>query len=84
MSPVITVARREMRSTFDQPTGYVLLVAFVAVNAFLFFRSAYLSNVASLRPMLEFLPWRDWQKSLLALAAGTALVAGGAFLMNLV
>jgi fumarate reductase subunit D len=34
--------------------------------------------------MLEFLPWRDWQKSLLALAAGTALVAGGAFLMNLV
>ena len=34
--------------------------------------------------MLEFLPWRDWQKSLLALAAGLTLVAGGAFLLNLV
>ena len=34
--------------------------------------------------MLEFLPWRDWQKSLLAAAAGLALVAGGAFLLNLV
>jgi fumarate reductase subunit D len=34
--------------------------------------------------MLEFLPWRDWQKSLLALAAGVTVVAGGAFLMNLV
>ena len=32
---------------------------------------------------LEFLPWRDWQKSLLALAAGIALAAGLAFLLNL-
>ncbi len=28
---------------------------------------------------LEFLPWRDWQKTLAALAAGLALVAGLAF-----
>jgi fumarate reductase subunit D len=28
---------------------------------------------------LEFLPWRDWQKSLAALAAGFALIAGLAF-----
>ncbi len=28
---------------------------------------------------LEFLPWRDWQKSLAAAAAGLALVAGLAF-----
>jgi fumarate reductase subunit D len=34
--------------------------------------------------MLEFLPWRDWQKTLLAVAAGVTVVAGGAFLMNLV
>jgi len=34
--------------------------------------------------MLEFLSWRDWQKALLALAAGLTVVAGGAFLMNLV
>jgi len=34
--------------------------------------------------MLEFLPWRDWQKNLLALAAGVTVVFGMAFLLNLV
>src|ERR671911_1817051 len=52
-----TVARRELKALFDVPTGYVLLVAFLAINAFLFFRTAYLSQVASLRPMLDQLPW---------------------------
>jgi fumarate reductase subunit D len=34
--------------------------------------------------MLEFLPWRDWQKSLLAVAAGASVVAGLAFALNVV
>lgn len=33
--------------------------------------------------MLEFLAWRDWQKTLLAVAAGVSLSAGLAFLLNL-
>ena len=33
---------------------------------------------------LEFLAWRDWHQSLLALAAGVALAAGLAFLLNVV
>ncbi|MDH4294436.1 MAG: succinate dehydrogenase, partial [Betaproteobacteria bacterium] len=33
---------------------------------------------------LEFLEWREWQKSLLAAAAGVSLVAGLAFMLNLV
>ena len=32
---------------------------------------------------LEFLAWREWQKSLLAAAAGVTLLAGLAFLLNL-
>jgi len=32
---------------------------------------------------LEFLAWRDWHKSLLAVATGVALAAGIAFLLNL-
>jgi fumarate reductase subunit D len=32
---------------------------------------------------LEFLPWRDWQKSLAAAAAAAALVAGLAFALAL-
>jgi len=33
---------------------------------------------------LEFLEWRDWQKTLLAVAASLSLAAGLAFLLNLV
>jgi len=33
---------------------------------------------------LEFLEWREWQKTLLALAAGVSLVVALAFLLNLV
>ena len=32
---------------------------------------------------LEFLPWRDWQKTLAAIAGGVALVAGLAFALAL-
>ena len=52
-----TVARRELKALFDLPTGYVLLVVFLAINGFLFFRNAYLSDTASLRPMLDQMPW---------------------------
>ncbi|MBI2614494.1 MAG: Gldg family protein [Gemmatimonadetes bacterium] len=52
-----TIARRELKALFDHPTGYILLVVFIAVNDFLFFRQAYVMHAASLRPMLDLLPW---------------------------
>ena len=60
----------------EQPlikAGEVLLVALLA---------AHMAGGIRLL-MLEFLPWRDWQKSLLALAAGITVLIGGAFLLNL-
>src|SRR5439155_21250418 len=57
MNAILTIARRELRALFDQATAYILLVVFTALNAFLFFRQAELYGVASLRPMLDFLPW---------------------------
>ena len=52
-----TIARRELRALFDHPTGYILLVVFVALNNFLFFRQVFLTGVSTLRPMLDLLPW---------------------------
>lgn len=57
MKAIWTIARRELRSLFDHPTGYILLVVFVGLNDFLFFRQAFITGVASLRPMLDLLPW---------------------------
>lgn len=57
MKAVWTITRREIKAMFDHPTGYILLVVFIAVNDFLFFRQAYVMHAATLRPMLDLLPW---------------------------
>jgi ABC-2 type transport system permease protein len=57
MTAIWTLARRELRALFDLATAYILLVVFVGVNDFLFFRQAELYGVATLRPMLDLLPW---------------------------
>jgi ABC-2 type transport system permease protein len=57
MSPIRAIARRELRALFDQPTAYILLVVFLGVNDFLCFRQIELYGAASLRPMLDLLPW---------------------------
>jgi ABC-type uncharacterized transport system involved in gliding motility auxiliary subunit len=57
MNAIWTIARRELRALFDLATAYILLVVFVGVNDFLFFREAELYGVATLRPMLDLLPW---------------------------
>ena len=38
MKAAWTIARRELKALFDSPAGYVLLVVFLVINAFLFFR----------------------------------------------
>jgi ABC-2 type transport system permease protein len=57
MNAVWTVARRELKTLFDHPTGYILLIVFVVVNDFLYLRQAETYGIASLRPMLDLLPW---------------------------
>ena len=41
-SRIWTIARRELASYFDHATAYILLVIFLGVNFFFFFREAYL------------------------------------------
>jgi ABC-type uncharacterized transport system involved in gliding motility auxiliary subunit/ABC-type transport system involved in multi-copper enzyme maturation permease subunit len=53
---IYTVAKRELRSYFDYPTAYVLVVAFIAISLFLTFRNMYASNTASMRPLFDLLP----------------------------
>lgn len=56
MQRALTVARRELRSYFDQPTAYVLIVAFLAISLFIAFRTMYAASIASLRPIFDLLP----------------------------
>ena len=59
----------------DQPLVKVAEVALVVLLA------AHLGGGLRLLA-LEFLPWRDWQKSLLAAATALSVAAGLAFALN--
>ena len=56
MRRVLTIARQELRGYLDQPTAYVLIVAFLGLTLFLAFRSMYAGGIASLRPIFDLLP----------------------------
>jgi ABC-2 type transport system permease protein len=57
MRRIQSVARREIRSYFDQPTAYILIVAFLGLALFLAFRQIYLNKIATLRPLFDLFPW---------------------------
>ena len=57
MRQVLLIARRELRSFFDQPTAYVLAVAFLGLGLYLSFQSLYAMSRATLRPFFDLLPW---------------------------
>ncbi len=58
------------------------LVKFAEVGLVLLLAAHMAGGVRLL--MLEFLAWRDWQKTLIAVAAGVSLAAGLAFALNVV
>ncbi|MDE2982401.1 MAG: Gldg family protein [Gemmatimonadota bacterium] len=57
MKQILLVARKELRSFFDQPIAYVLAVAFLGLGLYMAFRSLYAVSAATLRPFFDLLPW---------------------------
>lgn len=57
MSRIWTIARKEWKGLFDHATAYILLVVFLVLNFFFYFRAAFVVREASLRPMFDLLPW---------------------------
>src|SRR3989338_6729585 len=54
---IFTITRKELKSSFDNPTFYVNIAVFLLLWEFLFFRNAFLAGEASLRQLYDFLPW---------------------------
>ena len=72
--------RKDLKGYFDQPTGYILIVVFLALLSWSFFRSAFLTSEASLRPLftVDFAvesPSIPWLLALLVPAATMRLIA---------
>jgi ABC-2 type transport system permease protein len=54
---IAAMARKELKSYFDQPAAYVLLLIFTGLSLFFFFQYESVSKEASLRIYFDLLPW---------------------------
>ncbi len=57
MNNIKAIIKKELRSYFDHPLGYILLAVFLGLSNFFFFKAVFLSKEASLRPLFEMMPW---------------------------
>jgi ABC-2 type transport system permease protein len=57
MNSTLIVARREFRSNFDSPIGYVVIALSLVVVGVFFFRDYWTINRATLNPLFTWLPW---------------------------
>lgn len=56
-STVGTIARREIRSFFNSPVAYVVIIVFLAILGWFFTSNLFLANVASVRVVFELVPF---------------------------
>jgi|GEM_PF-4291228 len=57
LEKIMAVFRREINSYLFSPGFYAVAVAYLLIPAYLYFRQAYLSSSADLRPLFDALPW---------------------------
>ncbi len=53
---ILTIYRRELRSYFNSPVAYVVIVVFLAIVGWFFSSNLFLMNVASMRVVFELVP----------------------------
>lgn len=53
---ILAIFRRELRSYFNSPVAYVVIVVFLAIIGWFFTSNLFLMNIASLRVMFELVP----------------------------
>jgi len=54
---IFSVFKKELRNYFNNPAAYIILVVFLLLWQFLFFRNVFITEDASLRGMIGMLPW---------------------------
>ncbi|HJO83796.1 MAG TPA: Gldg family protein [SAR202 cluster bacterium] len=79
-SPLLALVKKDIKSYFDQPAAYILIVPFVAILSYVYFSSALLAAEASLRPLftVDFAierPSLPWLLAIFVPAATMRLIA---------
>ncbi len=53
----LTIFKKELKTYFNSPTAYIVLVVFLMLWEYLFFRNVFLVGEASVRILLTYIPW---------------------------
>ncbi len=56
LSNVLTISKKELRSYFNSPVAYVVIVVFLVIVGWVYTNSLFLLNIASLRVFFEWVP----------------------------
>lgn len=54
---IFNIVKKELRTYFDSPTAYIVIILFLFLWEFLFFRDVFIVGEASLRILMSYLPW---------------------------
>jgi ABC-2 type transport system permease protein len=54
---ILEIIKKELKTLFDNPSSYIVLIVFGVLWQFLFLRNALLIGEATLRGLFDFLPW---------------------------
>ncbi len=54
---VLTVTKKEISSFLNNPASYIVLIVFLALWEFVFFKNAFLIGESSLRSLYDLFPW---------------------------
>lgn len=57
MNDIVAIFKREFRSYFDSPIGYIFITAFLVLTGWFFYSSFFISNYAGMRGFFDLLPW---------------------------
>ncbi|MBI2463348.1 ABC transporter permease [Candidatus Peregrinibacteria bacterium] len=54
---MLALIKKELRSYFNSPIAYIFITVFLVLTGWLFFRSFFIANQASMRDWFSLLPW---------------------------
>lgn len=54
---IASLIKKELKSYFDSPTAYIILIVFLILWEYLFFRNVFIVGEASLRGLMTYVPW---------------------------
>ncbi len=57
MNAAVVIALRDLKSAFNAPVAYIVVIAFSVLSSFLYFQGFFIQNEADMRSWFSALPW---------------------------